>query len=75
MKTKTFLISRCSVDPEEIHFKPVFQAMLEAGMREAYIGVINVTDMTSRVFGILLRYMCTMKVDPALDLDCLIHII
>ena len=53
----------------------VFKVLLGSDMEEVKSGVINVTDMTPTVFGILLRYMYTGKVDPALDSDSLLEII
>ena len=44
-------------------------------MHEVNSGLINVTDMIGVVFGILIRYMYTGKVDAALDLDCLMEVV
>ena len=44
-------------------------------MEEVNSGLINVTDMTDVVFGVLMRYMYTEKVDAGVDLDCLTEVV
>ena len=53
----------------------VFKRMLTSDMAEVKSGIITVTDMTSDVIKILLRYMYTGKVGHELDDDSLLDII